>query len=42
LIAEIVPIDRFEKIRDDFNVLKPITFQSSIVSAYDDMNWIID
>jgi hypothetical protein len=44
LIADILPIDRFEKIREEYRTFipKPFNLQSSIVSLVDDINWIID
>jgi len=44
MIAEILPLDRFEKIREEYKTFipKPFNFQSSIVSLEDDINWIID
>jgi hypothetical protein len=45
LIAEILPIDRFEKIREEYKFLilpKPYNFESSIVSIEYDINWIIE
>ena len=44
IVEPILPVDSFEKIREQnkADVPKPITFQSSIVSLQDDINWIID
>jgi hypothetical protein len=44
LIADILPVDRFEKVREEYLAFipKPFNFQSSIVSLEDDINWIID
>ena len=45
MIAQILPIDRFEKVREDFKLYslpKASFHMSSIVSLEDDMNWIID
>ena len=44
MIAQLLPVDRYEKIREEFRffIPKPFTFQSSIVSLEDDINWIID
>jgi hypothetical protein len=43
MIAQIFPVDRFEKIREEYRTFipKPFNFQSSIVSLEDDINWII-
>ena len=43
MIAQILPVDRFEKIREEYKNFIPKPFKmSSIVSIVDDMNWIID
>ena len=44
MIAEILPIDRFEKIGEEYKtfIAKPFNFQSSIVSLEYEINWIID
>jgi hypothetical protein len=43
MIAEILPVDRFEKVREEYKSFIPKPFKmSSIVSIEDDINWIID
>jgi hypothetical protein len=43
MIAQILPIYRFEKIREEYKNFVPQHFKmSSIVSLEDDINWIID
>jgi hypothetical protein len=43
MIAQILPVDRFEKIREDYKNFVPRPFKlSSIVSLEDEINWIID
>jgi hypothetical protein len=42
MIAEILPVDRFEKVREEYKSFMPKPFNmSSIVSIEDDINWII-
>jgi hypothetical protein len=43
MIAQILPLDRFEKIREEYKTFIPKPFKmSSIVSLEDDINLIID
>jgi hypothetical protein len=44
LIAEILPVDRFEKVREEYETFipKPFNLKSSIISLEDDIYWIID
>ena len=44
MIAQILPVDRFEKIKEGYKTFIPkqIFSKSSIISLEDDMDWIID